>query len=212
MKKTMTEDIAASKKLIPECGVIKVSVRTAKMPPVKQNGAAYLIEKYFQENRVVIFSKSFCPFSNRIKELFKSLNQEFLAIELDKRADGDNIKKKLRSRTLKKKLLSRAGLARIPSVFVNGNHVGGCRAIMSAHRSGKLEALLSFRASSDQQVIEICGTTGVILNHKCDIKLESESLIKCQKTGQTPFTYRCNTYCHPELRWESLHRYMSFGY
>jgi len=80
------------------------------------NGIADLIEKYLQESKVVIFSKSYCPYCNRIKDLFKSINQEFTAVELDKRADGDNIKKEL---------LSRTGLAIIPSVFVAGNHVGG---------------------------------------------------------------------------------------
>ncbi|XP_065583835.1 thioredoxin reductase 1, cytoplasmic-like [Artemia franciscana] len=106
------------------------------------NGIADLIEKYLQENKVMIFSKSYCPYCNKVKRLFKSINQEFTAVELDKRADGDNIKKEL---------LSRTGLATVPSVFVAGNHVGGYDATLSAQRSGRLEALLNFRASQDQQ-------------------------------------------------------------
>ncbi|KAK2714478.1 hypothetical protein QYM36_008885 [Artemia franciscana] len=39
----------------------------------------------------------------------------------------------------------------INSVFIAGNHVGGYDATLSALKSGRLEALLNFRASKDQQ-------------------------------------------------------------
>ena len=37
-----------------------------------------------KDNRVMIFSKDNCPFAAKVKELFNSINETFIAIELDK--------------------------------------------------------------------------------------------------------------------------------
>ena len=38
-----------------------------------------------------MFSKSYCPFCNEIKELFNNLGIKFHAVELDLREDGSEI-------------------------------------------------------------------------------------------------------------------------
>lgn len=61
------------------------------MPPV--NGDEKSIEKYVEElieaNKVLIFSKTTCPWCAKVKELFKSINEPFLAIEFD--VVGENL-------------------------------------------------------------------------------------------------------------------------
>lgn len=44
-----------------------------------------------QEGPVVIFSKTYCPFCTKTKELFKSLGVKIVVIELDERDDGSEI-------------------------------------------------------------------------------------------------------------------------
>lgn len=42
-----------------------------------------LVENLNNENVVMIWSKSYCPFCNKVKEIFKSINQPFKVYELD---------------------------------------------------------------------------------------------------------------------------------
>ncbi|CAF5125185.1 unnamed protein product, partial [Rotaria sp. Silwood1] len=56
------------------------------MPPVKdgdENRIAHLVEKYINENDVMIFSKSWCPYCKKIKQALTSANIDFYSIELD---------------------------------------------------------------------------------------------------------------------------------
>ena len=41
------------------------------------------VEAYIKENKVMVFSKSTCPFCVRIKQLFESLGIQYTALELD---------------------------------------------------------------------------------------------------------------------------------
>lgn len=56
------------------------------MPPTSAD-AKFSPEKYVEDlieaNKVVIFSKTTCPWCAKVKELFKSINESFIAIELD---------------------------------------------------------------------------------------------------------------------------------
>ena len=95
--------------------------------------AAELIECAIKRNKVVIFSKSYCPFCKRTKKLFQDLNIEYKAFELDEMAEGSDIQRLL---------LSKTGQRTVPNVFVSGQHLGGNDDTARAHQSGRLEALL----------------------------------------------------------------------
>ena len=41
------------------------------------------VEAYIKENKVMVFSKTTCPFCTRIKQLFESLGVKYTALELD---------------------------------------------------------------------------------------------------------------------------------
>ena len=41
------------------------------------------VNKLLDTNKVVVFSKTTCPYCAKVKELFKSLNEPILVVELD---------------------------------------------------------------------------------------------------------------------------------
>ena len=56
------------------------------MPPIGADGkfsAEKYVEDLLEANKIVIFSKTTCPWCTKVKELFKSINEPFLSIELD---------------------------------------------------------------------------------------------------------------------------------
>jgi glutaredoxin 3 len=83
---------------------------------------------------VVVFSKTYCPFCDKLKSLFNSLHVPFTAIELDIRNDGDAIQAALAKET---------GLRTVPNVVIGGVSVGGCDDTHNLHRKGDLKSILS---------------------------------------------------------------------
>ena len=58
------------------------------------------VEKMIAENKVMVFSKSYCPFCNMAKDALKSAGlKEFTVAELENRDDCDAIQDYLRSKT-----------------------------------------------------------------------------------------------------------------
>ncbi|XP_058959435.2 thioredoxin reductase 1, cytoplasmic isoform X1 [Pocillopora verrucosa] len=99
-----------------------------KMAPVKD-----LIEQNIKDNNVMVFSKSTCPFCKKVKELLKSLNVTFYALEIDLLDNGSTIQDKLKEMTEQRT---------VPNVFIRGKHIGGADATMKLHTDGKLMELI----------------------------------------------------------------------
>lgn len=61
---------------------------------------AEYVEQQVSSNKVVVFSKSYCPFCKKAKEALKSVGlEDYLVIELDQRDDGDAIQDALQKIT-----------------------------------------------------------------------------------------------------------------
>ncbi|KTF84665.1 hypothetical protein cypCar_00041218 [Cyprinus carpio] len=107
------------------------------MPPIEDEAGREQIRSKIKElidaNQVLVFSKSYCPFCVKVKELFKELNVKCSAIELDLMEDGTNYQDLLHEMT---------GQKTVPSVFINKKHIGGCDNTMKAHKDGILQKLL----------------------------------------------------------------------
>jgi glutaredoxin 3 len=82
---------------------------------------------------VVVFSKSFCPFCKKTKELLEDMNIEAKVYELNKMDDGADIQDAL---------LEMSGQRTVPNVFVKGEHLGGNDDTQAAAKSGKLSEML----------------------------------------------------------------------
>lgn len=88
-----------------------------------------LIKTSIAENKVVVFSKSYCPFCAKTKSLLEQLGVEAAIYELDQRGDGRDIQLALEDMT---------GQRTVPSTFINGEHIGGNDALQAANKSGEL--------------------------------------------------------------------------
>ncbi|GCE99639.1 hypothetical protein ZYGM_000303 [Zygosaccharomyces mellis] len=81
---------------------------------------------------MIIFSKSTCPYSKRLKELLEkeySFNPPYFAIELDRHVNGAQLQKYVEQKT---------GRTTVPNVIINGKSRGGSDDLRLLHNEGKL--------------------------------------------------------------------------
>nr|XP_033944950.1 thioredoxin reductase 3 isoform X1 [Pseudochaenichthys georgianus] len=126
------------------------------MPPIEndtgKNDLKSQIQLLIDSNQVMVFSKSYCPYCVKVKDLFKELKLEFNAMELDLIEDGTNYQDML---------LEMTGQKSVPSVFINKTHVGGCDKTLQAHKDGSLQQLLFAETEAyDYNLIVIGGGSG----------------------------------------------------
>ncbi|RFB81308.1 glutaredoxin 3 [Methylovirgula sp. 4M-Z18] len=81
---------------------------------------------------VTIYTKSFCPFCHRAKDLLRAKQATFDEISVD--GDPDS----------QRQMAARAnGRSTVPQVFIGDLHVGGCDDLYALENAGKLDALLA---------------------------------------------------------------------
>ncbi|XP_061949175.1 glutaredoxin-C3 isoform X1 [Populus nigra] len=120
------------------------------------NSASAFVQNVIYSNKIVIFSKSYCPakaeshlsilggrivicflfvyrYCLRAKRVFSELYEKPFAVELDLRDDGGEIQDYL---------LDLVGKRTVPQIFVNGKHIGGSDDLRAAVESGELQKLL----------------------------------------------------------------------
>ncbi|XP_026475510.1 monothiol glutaredoxin-S6-like [Ctenocephalides felis] len=91
------------------------------------------VHQLITSNDIVIFSKTYCPFSMMAKEIFGRMNKTYRVIELDKRSDGPQIQDVLQEMT---------GAKTVPRVFVRGQCLGGGMDVRSLFVNGKLRRIV----------------------------------------------------------------------
>mmetsp|Transcript_22530 Transcript_22530/g.47695 ORF Transcript_22530/g.47695 Transcript_22530/m.47695 type:complete len:131 (-) Transcript_22530:2370-2762(-) len=92
------------------------------------------VDSEIASNDVVVFSKSYCPFCTKTKELFTSLDVDFAVHELDEMGDDGP--------ELQMALFKKTGQKSVPNVFVKQQHMGGNDDTQAAAREGKLQEIL----------------------------------------------------------------------
>ncbi|KAJ9106280.1 hypothetical protein QFC21_001425 [Naganishia friedmannii] len=81
------------------------------------SGAKQLVQKEIEDNFVMVFSKSYCPYCSATKKLFSELEptledgKTYKVIELDQRDDGSDIQNYI---------AQEYGQRTVPQVFING--------------------------------------------------------------------------------------------
>eukprot|EP00878_Enallax_costatus_P008030 GHUV01008397.1.p1 GENE.GHUV01008397.1~~GHUV01008397.1.p1 ORF type:complete len:155 (+),score=28.82 GHUV01008397.1:56-466(+) len=102
-----------------------VAVTASQADTVKQTVA---------DNKVVVYSKTYCPYCSEAKGLFQKLSVPAKVIELDVIQGGSDLQLGLQEVT---------GRRTVPQVFIGGKHVGGCDDTIAAYQSGDLKQLLA---------------------------------------------------------------------
>ncbi|KAL1923505.1 uncharacterized protein VTP21DRAFT_8485 [Calcarisporiella thermophila] len=93
------------------------------------------IKEIISTHPVVVFSKTYCPYSLRAKGILRgySLTTPFYVVEADERDDTYEIKQALTALT---------GRSTFPNVFINGQSVGGSDELQALHSKEELRTLL----------------------------------------------------------------------
>jgi len=121
------------------------------------------VTKLTTEQKVVVFSKTTCPFCDKVKKLFSDLDIQIEIVELDQREDGSAIQASLAELT---------GQRTVPNVFIQGKHIGGCDDTLKLNAEGKLVTLCNSDAHNfDYDIIVIGGGSGGLAASKEAAKL-----------------------------------------
>ena len=80
---------------------------------------------------VEIYTKTFCPYCWRAKELLDSKGVEYHEISVDY---GGEIRQQM--------IVRANGRTTVPQIFIREHHVGGCDDLYALERSGRLDDLI----------------------------------------------------------------------
>jgi glutaredoxin 3 len=84
-----------------------------------------LVDAAIKNNKIAVFSKSYCPYCIKAKNLLKSKNATFALFELDQRDDGSFAL--TTGAEIQDYLASLSGQKTVPNIFIDSKHVGGSR-------------------------------------------------------------------------------------
>eukprot|EP00127_Corallochytrium_limacisporum_P001961 Clim_evm4s90 gene=Clim_evmTU4s90 len=93
-----------------------------------------IIKGKIESNKVMIFSKSYCPFCKKVKALFDQLGVAYGVVEMDQEPEGTEMQNELERIS---------GQRTVPNVYIKGQHIGGCDDTMALNNSGKLKELVA---------------------------------------------------------------------
>lgn len=96
-------------------------------------------------NPVVVFSKTYCGYCTRVKNLLSQLGATYKLIELNQESDGDDIQIALAEWT---------GQRTVPNVFIGGKHIGGCDDVTARRQKGELVLLLTEAGGIPKKMVQ----------------------------------------------------------
>ncbi|KAF4707528.1 hypothetical protein FOZ62_020147, partial [Perkinsus olseni] len=101
--------------------------------PISTEEVKKLVDDEIKQNRVMVFSKSYCPHCKRAKNALNSIGAEYKVVELDGRPDCAAIQDYLNEIT---------GARTVPRVFIDGKCIGGGSETAALKESGELQKML----------------------------------------------------------------------
>merc|ERR1712093_770176 len=108
--------------------------------------ASKLVDKAIKDNYIVIFSKSYCPYCKRAKNLISTIpdkksEPKIFELDLMDEEEGAQIQAYLAKKT---------GQRTVPNVFIGQKHIGGSDRIVELNEAGELVALVTGVAPTDK--------------------------------------------------------------
>ncbi|XP_078602375.1 uncharacterized protein LOC144876694 [Branchiostoma floridae x Branchiostoma japonicum] len=99
------------------------------------SGVRCLVKSLISSNRVMVFSKSTCPFCVLAKDVLSEAGvSQPKVLELDHIEEGPQVQDALRELT---------GISTVPSVFISGKCIGGGTDTAKLYETGELQQLLT---------------------------------------------------------------------
>lgn len=83
--------------------------------------------------QVVIYSKSWCPYCQRARQLLASKGASIEEIDIEQHPDR------------RQEMILRSGRRTVPQIFIGEQHIGGCDDVHALEAAGRLDALLAAR-------------------------------------------------------------------
>ncbi|KAA1114120.1 glutaredoxin [Puccinia graminis f. sp. tritici] len=121
------------------CSLLKMSTNANNLSVNELNEIQKSIDTLISSNKVLIFSKSYCPYCDRSKSFLndklKSKQIKIKSLELDLEPNGSIIQTLLSKRLNKEKIT-------VPQIFINSQHIGGCDDLLTKEQKGELDQLL----------------------------------------------------------------------
>jgi len=112
----------------------RVSRSVVSAAALRMSTAKTTAQTAISQNKVMVFSKTYCPYCSKAKDALGKLAVTFEVYELDVRPDGADIQTALQELT---------GQRTVPNIFVNQQHIGGCDATLAKIADGSFQKLLS---------------------------------------------------------------------
>jgi glutaredoxin 3 len=139
----------------PVKGLIRTFFSTPSVSPAAMSAAKTKAQKIIDENAVVVFSKSYCPYCKATKSLLAEKNAKFFLMELDQVGKSPFPHSRLAvlsanadfwcvcaedGPALQDALEEITGQRSVPNIFIDHKHIGGNSDLQS--KKGQLSGML----------------------------------------------------------------------
>ena len=81
--------------------------------------------------KIIIYTKSYCPYCVKAKQLLKNKNTNFTEIDI---TNNESL--------IEEMLLKSSGRNTVPQIFIDDFHVGGCDDLYALNDKGELDKIL----------------------------------------------------------------------
>ena len=105
-----------------------------------------IVKQLIQENQILVFSKTWCPFCLETKRTLSDFKIPFAVVELDELNSGAIIQKELTNIN---------GQKTVPHVYINQKHIGGCNDFKTYIQNGHLNNLINEYRDKDKKIKEL---------------------------------------------------------
>lgn len=114
----------------PKLGKKKVSNISSSTPDEADSS---LQSTDFKEEKVIVYTSGYCPFTSRVKKLLKEKGVNYQQVNLDNDAEMRNL------------IADKSGQKTFPQVFKGDVHIGNCDELYQLDEEGKLNSILGLK-------------------------------------------------------------------
>jgi len=111
------------------------ALKNGAVAPKQPEEFTHMVTKLIEENPILLFTKTYCPYSKKLKKMFDEhlTKDEYHAFDIDKMKYGKGIHEAVTELT---------GRHSVPNVFIGGVNTGGDEETEALAASGELKKML----------------------------------------------------------------------